>query len=87
MSAALRCRHISASLYDMHVSSSCSYGCCLALQLLRRGGNFVCKLFDVFFDGSSSMSSRHVFFDVFTPFVSDLCYLMHQVFDKTCFRV
>ena len=54
----------------MHVSSSCSYGCCLALQLLRRGGNFVCKLFDVF-----------------TPFVSDLCYLMHQVFDKTWLRV
>jgi len=41
--------------------------CCLALQLLRRGGNFVCKLFDIF-----------------TPFVSDLCYLMHQVFDKAC---
>jgi hypothetical protein len=54
----------------MHVSSSSSYECCLALQLLRRGGNFVCKLFDVF-----------------TPFVSDLCYLMHQVFDKTWFRV
>ena len=41
--------------------------CCLALQLLRRGGNFVCKLFDIF-----------------TPFLSDLCYLMQQVFDKTC---
>ena len=84
MSAALRCRHISSSLYDMHVSSSCSYGCCLALQLLRRGGNFVCKLFDVFFD---VFTPCHVFFDVFTPFVSDLCYLMHQVFDKTWFRV
>jgi cap1 methyltransferase len=54
----------------MHVSPSSLYGCCLALQLLRRGGNFVCKLFDVF-----------------TPFVSDLCYLMHQVFDKTWLRV
>jgi len=70
ISAALRCRHISSSSYDMHVSPSSLYGCCLALQLLRRGGNFVCKLFDVF-----------------TPFVSDLCYLMHQVFDKTWLRV
>jgi len=41
--------------------------CCLALQILRQGGNFVCKLFDIF-----------------TPFLSDLCFLMHQVFDKTC---
>jgi cap1 methyltransferase len=40
--------------------------CCLALLLLREGGNFVCKLFDIF-----------------TPFLSDLCYLMTQVFEKT----
>jgi cap1 methyltransferase len=39
--------------------------CCLALQVLRQGGNFVCKLFDIF-----------------TPFVSDLCFLMHQVLDR-----
>ena len=41
--------------------------CCLALQLLRAGGNFVCKLFDIF-----------------TPFVSDLCYLMSLAFERTC---
>uniref|UniRef100_A0A7S4JDR9 Cap-specific mRNA (nucleoside-2'-O-)-methyltransferase 1 n=1 Tax=Guillardia theta TaxID=55529 RepID=A0A7S4JDR9_GUITH len=40
--------------------------CCTALMILRRGGNFICKLFDIF-----------------TPFLHDLCYLMSLHFEQT----
>ena len=43
----------------------CQFAC--ALSILRKGGHFVCKIFDMF-----------------TPFLVGLIYLLYRCFDKVC---